>query len=133
MRLFSARFASSTVWFPTGEVSIFNDSTSVSLSLSSKFVGLFSFCFALAAGVVWEIYEFLGDALLGMNVQKFRTQDGVMFVGRAALQDTMEHLIVDACSALVIVLIGVAIMKKERTRMLEESETAESEKQQYST
>ncbi len=97
-------------------VTLFNDSKNVSLSLSPKFIGLFSFCFALAAGAVWEIYEYLGDLLLHMNMQKFRTESGVMFVGQEALRDTMEDLMIDSVSALVIVLIGVATIKRDRLR-----------------
>lgn len=97
-------------------VTLFNDSENVSLNLSPKFIGLFSFCFALSAGALWEIYEYLGDLLLHMNMQKFRTEAGVMFVGQEALRDTMEDLMIDAASALVIVLIGVATIKRDRLR-----------------
>ena len=51
-------------------VSYFNDMEVLETHLSPFFVALFAFCFALAAGAVWEIYEFLADSLLGTNMQK---------------------------------------------------------------
>lgn len=54
-------------------------------------VCLFAFCFAIAVGVVWEIYEFAGDMLVGTNMQQ--TQTGVI--------DTMKDLIVDTIGAFI--------------------------------
>ena len=31
---------------------------------------LFAFCFAMTAGAIWELFEFIADYLLGMNMQK---------------------------------------------------------------
>ena len=53
-------------------VSILNESKKVALELSPFFVALFAFCFALSMGALWEIYEYLADGLLGLNMQKFR-------------------------------------------------------------
>ncbi|HBD64559.1 MAG TPA: hypothetical protein DC038_09010 [Clostridiales bacterium] len=74
--------------------------------LSPFFVALFAFCFALASGAVWEIYEFLADCVLGTNMQKFMLGDGTVLVGQAALRDTMTDLIVDALSSLTVTVIG---------------------------
>ncbi|MEA5050805.1 MAG: hypothetical protein VB021_04950 [Oscillospiraceae bacterium] len=95
-------------------VTILNDSDRVMVDLSPLFVGLFAFCFAIAVGVVWEIYEFSFDGLLGMNMQKFRLEDGTLLVGRAALADTMEDLIVDACGALVVSVVGALSIRRRR-------------------
>ena len=76
------------------------------MSLSPGFVAFFAFCFALACGAVWEIYEYLMDGLLHMNMQHFAVEDGTPLLGRAALLDTMKDLIVDALGALVIAVIG---------------------------
>ena len=38
------------------------------MQLSPGFVAFFAFCFALACGAVWEIYEFVVDGMLGMNI-----------------------------------------------------------------
>ncbi len=87
-------------------VSYFNDMEVLETHLSPFFVALFAFCFALAAGAVWEIYEFLADSLLGTNMQKFILADGTVLVGQAALRDTMTDLIVDALSSLTVTVIG---------------------------
>lgn len=84
-----------------------------SVSLSPLFESIFAFCFALALGAIWEIYEFAGDAILGLNMQKALLADGTELVGKAALADTMEDLIVDAFAALVIAIIGYKSNKKQ--------------------
>ena len=77
-------------------------------------MSIFAFCFALAVGTIWEIYEFACDGLLSLNMQKFALEDGTLLIGREALQDTMEDLIVDAVSALVVVTMGYfSIMKND--------------------
>jgi len=96
-------------------VSILNDSQRVKVSLSPVFVCLFAFCFALAVGALWEVYEFSGDALFGLNMQKFRTEDGTLLIGHEALTDTMKDIIVDALGALAVVLIGYfSIFRKKK-------------------
>ncbi len=87
-------------------VSILNDSKNVSVDLSPAFVAMFAFCFALSVGAIWEIYEFSGDSLFGLNMQKFRLADGTELVGHAALVDTMKDIIVDAVSAFAVAVIG---------------------------
>ena len=83
------------------------------VSLSPAFESLFAFCFALALGAIWEIYEFAGDASLGLNMQKALTAEGHALVGKAALADIMEDLIVDAAAALVIAIIGYRSNKRQ--------------------
>ena len=87
-------------------ISLFNDTESVKVKLNPIFVALFSFCFAVTIGVLWEVYEFAGDCFLGMNMQKFRDVSGELLVGQDALRDTMIDLIVDACSALAVTIFG---------------------------
>ena len=52
-------------------INFLNKTDRVPMNLSPLFVVVFAFCFALALGVVWEIYEFTADALLHTNMQKF--------------------------------------------------------------
>jgi hypothetical protein len=63
---------------------------------------LFSFCFALAIGALWEIYEFAMDSIFGLNMQK------------SGLVDTMWDLVVDAGGAFVASLIGYFYIKLDR-------------------
>lgn len=82
----------------------------VKVELSPFFVSLTAFCFAITIGVVWEVYEFAGDGLLGLNMQKFRLPDGTLLSGHAALSDTMWDLIVDALAALSVAVIGFFVL-----------------------
>lgn len=92
------------------------------LHLSPFFVALFAFCFAVTCGTAWEIYEFLADGILGTNMQKFITADGVVLIGREALSDTMEDIIVDVVSALAITTYGYFhIRVEQRKRQHEKS------------
>ncbi len=95
-------------------VSQLNDSEMIRVSLSPFFVALFAFCFALSCGAVWEVYEFVFDGLLGLNMQKFITATGEVLVGHNALHDTMTDIIVDALAALLISLIGYSRLKAEK-------------------
>lgn len=69
--------------------------------------------FGMIVGVVWEIVEFCGDSWFGMNNQIYRSGNN-LFVGQAALKDTMIDFICDfigAVAASVFVLIKLKIDK----------------------
>ncbi|HYE23429.1 MAG TPA: hypothetical protein VEA92_03230 [Candidatus Paceibacterota bacterium] len=57
-------------------------------------LSLFAFSFSLMIGVLWEVFEFTGDQLFNMDMQK----DG--------LNDTMWDFIVNTIGALVAAVIG---------------------------
>ena len=95
-------------------VDILNRNERVRVFLSPLFVSLFAFCFALAAGAVWEIYEFTGDSLFGLNMQKCLTEYGEPLIGYAALRDTMKDIIVDAVAALLVSLLGYLSIRRKR-------------------
>lgn len=57
----------------------------------------FIFCFIMACAVLWEIFEFVTDGIFPQN----DAQDSKDFVGRDAVRDTMEDLI--------ITLVGIAV------------------------
>ena len=87
-------------------VNFLNDTEKLNIRLTPFFVSLFAFCFAVTCGAIWEIYEFVADGLLGTNMQKFITADGMVMTGRDAVSDTMEDMIVDTCGALVVTVAG---------------------------
>lgn len=87
-------------------VAFLNNSELTDLNLSPFFVALFAFCFAIMIGVLWEVYEFSFDGILGLNMQKFRLEDGTNLIGREALRDTMDDLIIDCIGAFVTSCIG---------------------------
>jgi hypothetical protein len=64
------------------------------LEMSPALLVLFSFCFALALGTLWEIFEFTIDSLFGFTMQK------------SGLVDTMGDLIVNTLAALITALSG---------------------------
>ncbi len=95
-------------------VSLFNKEENFHLKLTPFFVAMFSFMFAIMLGVLWEVYEFAFDGLLGLNMQKFMLESGEQLVGRAALSDTMEDLIVDMIGAFVMSVIGYISLKYKK-------------------
>lgn len=95
-------------------ITLLNDSEKILLKLSPAFIGLFTFCFAVALGVIWEIFEFTADGLLNMNMQKFALESAENLVGRDALKDTMKDLIVDSIGALIISTIGYIRLKEHK-------------------
>ncbi len=82
------------------------------ITLSPIFLLVFAFCFSLAIEAVWEIYEYTIDALIPTyNAQRYM-ENGVEFVGRAALYDTMKDIIVGAIGALIAGIICAICQKK---------------------
>ena len=77
-----------------------NEEEHIELHMKPRFVALFSFVFAVAAGAVWEIFEFAMDGAFGLNMRK------------SGLVDTMWDLIVDSLGALFISILGYLYMKK---------------------
>jgi len=62
-------------------------------------IAVFSFCFAVSVGAIWEVFEFSMDQLFGFNMQK------------SGLVDTMWDIIIDSGGALVASVAGYAYMK----------------------
>ena len=74
-------------------------------------IAFMAFCFAVAIGAVWEIFEFGMDQAFGLNMQK------------SGLIDTMWDLIVDCIGAMIGALSGFFWMKGSQvglSGMLEE-------------
>jgi ABC-type multidrug transport system permease subunit len=94
-------------------INFLNNSEKLNIQLSPFFVALFAFSFALTCGTIWEVYEFAADGLLGTNMQKFITGNGIVLIGREALTDTMEDFIVDALGALIVAIIGYFDLRKK--------------------
>lgn len=84
-------------------VFILNKSKKLVFKLSPGFVCLFAFCFAVAFGTLWEIFEFAMDQTFGLNMQK------------SGLLDTMWDLIIDCAGALVFSILGYFHIKRQIT------------------
>lgn len=93
-------------------VDLLNMNQRISVQLSPFFESVFAFCFALSLGAIWEIYEFAGDTILGLNMQKAYLADGTALVGKAALMDTMKDIVVDALAAAVVAIAGYKANKQ---------------------
>lgn len=94
-------------------ISLLNDKEIFHLNLTPFFIAFFAFCFAMMLGTVWEIYEYSSDTVLKTNMQKYKLENGSELVGREALKDTMDDLIVDGMGAFVISSIGYISLKKQ--------------------
>ena len=71
---------------------------------------LWIMCFALAAGAMWEIWEYATDGIFGLNSQEFLQTSGTFddttpLQGRVALKDTMEDLILDFLGSFIVAAI----------------------------
>lgn len=53
-----------------GLTDILNSNNKIKVNLSPVFVVLFSFCFSMTAGVIWEFFEFAVDSFFGADMQK---------------------------------------------------------------
>lgn len=98
-------------------VTILNNTEKIPINLSPLFVALFAFCFAVTMGVFWEFYEYSFDGILHLNMQKFMLEDGTELIGRAALEDTMTDLFVDALGALIVSILG-GLSLKYKTKLI---------------
>ncbi|MCB1640905.1 MAG: hypothetical protein KDI37_04170 [Xanthomonadales bacterium] len=93
-------------------VYVLNENRRIDLHLSPGFVALFAFGFALAAGALWEIFEFSMDKLVGTRMQK------PMLGDLSGLTDTMWDLIVDALGALLAALYGWRYLRRGQRSLL---------------
>lgn len=81
---------------------VLNESERIPVGLRPAFVCLFAVTFAVTAGVVWEIFEYVMDLIAPwLNMQS----------GESGVRDTMHDLIVDLAGAIVVAAMGWAYMK----------------------
>lgn len=64
------------------------------ITASPFLISVFSFSFAVAIGVIWEIFEFAMDQFVGTNMQK------------SGLVDTMTDLVVDCVGGIIASVSG---------------------------
>lgn len=82
-----------------------NETEEIGVSMKPGFVAFFALLFAMGVGVVWEIFEFAMDQLLGTNMQK------PMLGDPSGLTDTMWDLIVDTVGAAIIAVLGYGYLR----------------------
>lgn len=87
-------------------VYVLNQNPRVELHMRAGFVAFFAFCFSMAVGALWEIFEFSMDQLFATNMQK------PMFGDPSGLTDTMWDLILDAVGTLAVCMLGYLYMRR---------------------
>ncbi len=92
---------------------VMNENERVQIYLRPKFAALFAFLFAVAAGAIWEIFEFFMDQTFGYAMQR------PMFGDSSGLTDTMWDLIVDSLGAVTIALLGWWYMSRHRRSFID--------------
>lgn len=95
-------------------VYVLNEHERIDLHMHPRFVALFAFVFAVAVGVLWEIFEFGMDRIFGTNMQK------PMLGDPSGLTDTMWDLIVDTLGAMAISTFGWWYMKQGQRSFIED-------------
>lgn len=95
-------------------VFLLNKDEKLHMKLSPIFIAVFAFCFSITIGVVWEFYEYFSDIILKTNMQKYALENGTNLIGRLALVDTMEDLLVDTIGAFVACTIGYISLKYKK-------------------
>ena len=83
--------------------------------LSPSFIAWFTLCFALTAGALWEIVEFIIDSLFKTDMQRSRSLEIIYGIKdtRLGVLDTMEDLLIDGAMSLLAfyaVKIGLGIL-----------------------
>ena len=82
-----------------GFIILYTLSQTGKIKTNPLWIAIFAFSFAIAMGVIWEIYEFAMDQLFGLNMQT------------SGLVDTMWDLIVDTLGALIVSIVGYIFLK----------------------
>ncbi len=81
---------------------------------------LFTLCFAITAGVLWEIYEFVLDISFGFTMQQWNMGPHAIVMGNSyqgiGLRDTMQDLILATIGAFVTAF-AIAIRTRRRTML----------------
>jgi len=72
------------------------------ININPFFVAMFSFCFSLSMGAVWEVFEFFMDYFLHTNLQT------------GSLVDTMTDIMLDITGALFISILGYMHFKNPK-------------------
>lgn len=75
------------------------------LQASAFLIAVFAFCFAMAIGAIWEVFEFAMDESFGLSMQP-------------SGEDTMIDLIINAVGALITSTVGYFYIKKHETGIL---------------
>lgn len=77
--------------------------------LNNIIIIAFAVCFSLSTGVIWEIFEFFVDSLLGQNMQVAKG-----LIGQEAVMDTMIDLISVTVGTIFISIVEILKNRKSK-------------------
>lgn len=80
--------------------------------LSAFWVFLLIFAIAVACGAIWEIWEYVLDAITHGNAQRHTLLNGTPLAGHDALTNTIGDLIADTLGALVASIVCAVLYRK---------------------
>lgn len=89
------------------------------IRFSPILISIWTVCFTVSMGVIWELFEYACDEFLGTNMQQFLVGTGTLdhgeaLVGHAALKDTMKDLALDLVGSIIPAVIGYFELKKTK-------------------
>ena len=99
-----------------------NKDTELRGKLHPACIVLFAVIFSIACGVIWEIFEFTGDCLLGMNMQRWQNNipanewaalQNATNLSNPGLMDTMKDFIMDTAGAVVAIPLVRHLAKRD--------------------
>lgn len=89
------------------------------IRVNAAFVAVFVICFALAMGVLWEIYEFGLDVFFQTSMQQWNMGSNAIVMGRdyqgMGLRDTMSDLILATIGALIAGAVSYIVYGHKRS------------------
>jgi len=99
----------------------FNRDASIRGKLHPASVIMFAVCFSIACGTMWEIFEFAGDSLLGMNMQRWQTDiqpetwiamQNASNMSNPGLINTMKDIICDMFGTFLAIPMLLPLIRK---------------------
>jgi hypothetical protein len=107
-----------------GFIVVYKINYKYNMDINPLLIAIFSFTFAVSMGVIWEIFEFASDVIIGTAHQKWDLPDTEILMGKpyqgSGVRDTMSDLILDSIGALVASVITYYMYKKQKRQVLEE-------------
>lgn len=123
-------------------INLLNKTNGKDFKLNIWFASIFAFALTLTIGALWEVYEFASDMLFESNMQRAYVSTmsgrGEPLVGMAALEDTMNDLILDAIGGLGVCIVCAICVKTNKIKIedlnmikMKPQETSETQQQEY--
>lgn len=114
--------ASGVIFGLVGLYGIFAVNKRSDMKISPMFVAVFVTCFAMAVGVVWEIFEFTVDVLFKTAMQQWDLGVNARVLGQdyqgMGLRDTMSDLVVATIGSLIAGVISYFIYGRHRQALV---------------